>query len=119
MPPTTLITLNDIGTKTPATVPLYKIISDLRTRSAKLSRDPNNKYAVALQKIQAAKSVQDVNNALTGVEFKNGMIFGGRTKKIRKNKKSKKQKGGFKYSSNSKRRSLSSKRSATSKNLSA
>jgi hypothetical protein len=92
---------------------LSKIISDLKTKSGKLSRDPNNKYAVALQKVQAAKSVQDVNNALSRVEFKNGMIFGGRTKKNRKNKNTKKQKGGFRYSSNSRRRSLSSSRKTT------
>jgi polyhydroxyalkanoate synthesis regulator phasin len=114
LPPDTLITISSNGVK--ATLPLSIIITNLKKKNAQVGRDPNNKYAVALAKIQNAKNVQDVNNALFGLTFKNGAFMGGKTKKTkknRKNKNTKKQKGGFRYSSNSRRRSLSSSRKTT------
>jgi hypothetical protein len=101
---------------------LSTIITNLKNKSDQF-KNTNNKYSVALAKIQTAKSVQDVNNALLGLTFKNGAFMGGKTKKTKKNRKNKKlksQKGGFRYSSNSKRRSISSlKRSTTSRHSSA
>ena len=114
LPPDTPITISSNGVK--ATLPLSIIITNLKKKSAQVGRDPNNKYALALRKIQTAESVLDVNNALFGLTFKNGAFMGGKTKKTkknRKNKNTKKQKGGFRYSSNSRRRSLSSSRKTT------
>jgi len=66
-----------------------------------------SKYALALRGLNNAQTPEQVLQALnsSGVDAKNGSIYGG--KKTKKNKKVRKQKGGYTYKLNSKRRSIS------------
>ena len=80
-------------------------------------RNNNNrpsKYALALRGVNNANTPEEVLQALTssGVDAKNGSIYGG--KKTKKNKKVRKQKGGYTYKLNSKRRSISTSSSRSS-----
>ena len=74
-------------------------INELKRKASQIS-DPNNKYAKALAAVYSATNVDEINNALKSVDFKNGKITGGKTKKV------KKQKGGFKYNILTKRKRL-------------
>ena len=94
------------------------IINDLTRKSLQLSNDPNNKYAIALRKLNNPNMSQnDINNALVGT-YKNGKITGGKqkkykTKKItRKRMRRKTQKGGFIALYKNKKRRTSSARSS-------
>jgi chromosome segregation ATPase len=73
-----------------------------------------SKYALALRGLNNAQTPEQVLQALTssGVDAKNGSIYGG--KKTKKNKKVRKQKGGYTYKLNSKRRSISTSSSRSS-----
>jgi hypothetical protein len=66
-----------------------------------------SKYALALRGVHDAQTPEQVLQALnsSGVDAKNGSIYGG--KKTKKNKRVRKQKGGYTYKLNSKRRSIS------------
>ena len=88
------------------------IISQLRKKPQTI-RNTNapSKYALALRGVNDAQTPEQVLQALnsSGVDAKNGAIFGGKkTKKIRK------QKGGYTYKVNSKRRSITSSSSRSS-----
>ena len=73
-----------------------------------------SKYAIALRGLNNAQTPEQVLQALnsSGVDAKNGSIYGG--KKTKKNKKVRKQKGGYTYKLNSKRRSISTTSSRSS-----
>ena len=73
-----------------------------------------SKYALALRGLHNANTPEQVLQALnsSGVDAKNGSIYGG--KKTKKNKKVRKQKGGYTYKVNSKRRSISTSSSRSS-----
>ena len=73
-----------------------------------------SKYALALRGLNNAQTPEQVLQALnsSGVDAKNGSIYGG--KKTKKNKKVRKQKGGYTYKVNSKRRSISTSSSRNS-----
>jgi hypothetical protein len=85
---------------------------------------PNNKYAAAIQQINAATTPQELQNAFRGLNYKNGQIQGGKSRKprkqkrgTRKGKKSKKtQKGGYRavYKRRSSNKRYSRKSSSTS-----
>jgi len=81
------------------TIDFGDAIDGLKRKASQIS-DPNNKYAKALAAVYAATNVDEINNALKSVDFKNGKITGGRSKKV------KKQKGGFKYNTLTKRKRL-------------
>lgn len=85
-------------------IQLGEAIDGLKRKASQIS-DPNNKYAKTLSAIYAATNIDEINQALRNVEYKNGKITGGKSKK---NKKVKKQKGGFKYNEFTKRKSLTS-----------
>ena len=92
------------------------IISQL-SKKPQVDRNTNgpSKYALALRGLNDAQTPEQVLQALnsSGVDAKNGSIYGG--KKTKKNKRVRKQKGGYTYKLNSKRRSIStSSRSSTS-----
>jgi chromosome segregation ATPase len=86
---------------------LGSIINSLKNKPQK-DRNTNgpSKYAVALRVIRDAQTPQEVIQALTssGIDAKNGGIYGG--KKTKKNKRVRKQKGGYTYKLNSKRKSI-------------
>lgn len=91
-------------------MPLNALKRELQRKAVQLrNSNPNieNKYQIALDKINQSTSQQEITNILRGIAIKNTQrgleVSGGRrTKKIRK------QKGGFTYKSTSKRRSISS-----------
>jgi myosin heavy subunit len=101
------------------TLTLDVIKVQLNAKSAQLIRNKyrgENKYRVALDALQTARTPEDVVRIITPC-YTEGRITGGkRTKKIRRN-----QKGGFIYKQKSKRRSISSstrrKRSSKSSNF--
>ena len=90
-----------------------------KLRNKSIAKDPNNKYKRALDKINELLSnpgntLDDISNALTSIiDYKNGKITGGKTRRRRRNR-TKKMRGGFKYSVHAKRRGLTtfSKRSS-------
>jgi DNA repair exonuclease SbcCD ATPase subunit len=82
----------------------------INTLNNKPQKDRNtggpSKYAKALRSVRNATTPEEVVQALasSGVDAKNGAIYGG--KKIKKTKKIRKQKGGYTYKVNSKRKSI-------------
>ena len=78
----------------------------------RVTKQPS-KYALALRGVNSAQTPQEVLQALasSGVDAKNGAIYGG--KKTKKNRKVRKQKGGYTYKVNSKRRSISTSSSSS------
>jgi len=112
---------------------LNQIMNALRQKAQNpsIARDPNNKYNRTLEKINELLSRPDVtlddirNQALGLIEFKNGNIMGGKTRKTtikrRRNGRryrTKKMKGGFQYNAHAKRRGITtfSRRSSSSRN---
>ena len=90
---------------------LGNIINSLQNKPQK-DRNTNgpSKYAIALKRVNEAHTPEEVFQALnsSGVDAKNGGIYGGKkTKKTKKHRKQRKQKGGYTYKLNSKRRSIS------------
>jgi DNA-binding protein Fis len=89
--PSTSITFNN-----GQTVPLSSIKEQLKIKNDQLKgNNPNNKYALALNKVQKASTAEEVLSALSsnGVQWKNDKIMGG--KKAKTHKKNKR--GGFTY----------------------
>ena len=78
-----IIPLYDLSTRETVNVPLSSIISQLKTKNKQVfKRNPNNQYATALNKVNSATTVQEVQTAIkTLVSFKNGKIMGGKTQK--------------------------------------
>lgn len=95
--------------------PISQIVNDLKGKTRQDPR-PDSKYAQALQQIYGADDADDILNILThnNIQYNrsNGILRGGKTKKIRKNRKTKKirkykkQRGGFTYKPNAKRKRL-------------
>ena len=81
------------------------IINLLKDKKRQLQkRDPNNKYAQALNQLQTSNN--DINDIFRtfNITFKNNNISGGKTKKRQKYKK---HRGGFTYKHNAKRKTFS------------
>jgi hypothetical protein len=90
------------------TMPLNVLKQQLQSKASQLRRNnPNadNKYQRALDLINQATTVEEINNARMGITFKttqNGIAVSGG----RRTKKNNKQKGGFIYKRTSTRRSI-------------
>jgi len=88
------------------------IISQLGSKPQVDRNKPGNqpsKYAIALKGVNEANTPEEVLQALnsSGVDAKNGAIYGGKKTKKHRKQKNRKQKGGYTYKLNSKRRSIS------------
>jgi predicted nucleic acid-binding Zn-ribbon protein len=82
-------------------------------RKSKQIRDPNNKYNMALNRInneiKNQVDIPKIDSILSGITISNGIVSGGKGK-TRKNRK---QKGGFTYKRNTRRQNIKSKSRVT------